>query len=150
MQMVHLSPHELVAPPLPSSSGGNSLAQQKKKHLSYGCKWESGRAGEEGWRSDGQAQQPSPHRRFIKCLSASVALCLDWKAPQAKGSTCSWSPLIYAVAGAGEEHEANRGYRSLQLLWSLPLRLLTGPFYQKKMKCNNLQSSNVTLSCVWC
>lgn len=93
--MLHLSPHELVAPPLPSNSGGKCHSSAKR-HLSYGCKWESGRR-DDG--SDGQAQ-PSPPGWFIKRLSASGALRLDWKAPAGQRINlhlkcadirCSWS-----------------------------------------------------------
>lgn len=49
-----------------------------EKHLRYDCKWES----ESGRREDGSNGQahPSPPRRFIKRPSASVVVCLRWKA----------------------------------------------------------------------
>lgn len=116
----------------------NSRAQQKST-----CGMavnEPGRAGEEDDGSDGQAQPPPP-RQFIKRLSASVALCLDWKSSCGpKGSTCSWSPLINTGAWAGgSTQKKTEVIWVANCVWLSPLLLIVVPLYQRKRRSGNLQ-----------
>ena len=73
---MHVSPHELFPPPLPSTLRKTAAQQKSTWDMAVN---EPGRAREDDC-SVGQAQ-PSSSRQFIKRPLASVALCLDWKAP---------------------------------------------------------------------
>lgn len=100
-----------------------------KQHLSYSCKWESGRR-DDG--SDGQAQ-PSPPGWFIKRLSAGGALRLDWKAPAGQRGQPAPEVRWYMLEPEQEAtHETNPGYRRRRLFQSLPSILLLGLFIKGK------------------
>lgn len=128
--LFHANPSKCcIFPPLPSNSGENAIAQQNGTWAMAVNESRGGGmtalTGRHNLLLDASLSisQPAEHSAWIEKLL------------QAKGSTCSWSPLIYPVAGAGGNTGASQGYRSRQNCFSLPSILLYG---LRKMKFNNL------------
>lgn len=109
---------------------------------------EPGRVGEEEYGSNGQAQ-PSPPRQFIRRLSASVALCLDWKPPASQKVNLLLKSTDKHCSQSRRDHmKKTEVIWIVNCVWLAPSTWLLCLFIEEKGSTAISDAKNVAFSCV--